>query len=69
MICRLKLDKAEEGLTYMIEAQKKISGFNSNDLLIVVKIKHELANMHLLQVDSRNKKVYDAMDRPGQLAI
>ena len=25
--------------------------------------------MHLLQVDSRNRKVYDAQDRPGQLAI
>ena len=69
MICRLKLDKAEEGFTYVIEALKKIHGIETEDLLSVVKFKHELANMHLQKVDTRNKKVYDAKDRPGQLAI
>ena len=47
MICRLKLDKAEEGFTYVIEALKKIHGIETEDLLSVVKFKHELASMHL----------------------
>ena len=49
MISRLKLDQAEEGLNFIIEAQKKMHDeMDSDDLLVVVKFKHELANMHLL---------------------
>ena len=65
-ICRLKLDKAEEGFTYIIEALNKIHGAGPDtDLLSVVKFQHELSNMHLQQVDTKNQKTYDARDRPG----
>ena len=62
MISRLKLDQAGEGLNFIIEAQKKMHDEedSTDDLLAVVKFKHELATMHLLQVDSRNRKIYDA---------
>ena len=62
------MKKAEEGFTFIIEVLKKISTVSSGDLLSVVKMKHELANIHLLTVDSRNNKVYDAKDRPAILA-
>ena len=50
MISRLKLDQAAEGLNFIIEAQKKMHGEedSSDDLLAVVKFKHELSTMHLL---------------------
>ena len=35
--------------------------------MVVVKFKLELANMYLMQVDSRNRKIYDPKDRPAQL--
>ena len=63
------MKKAEEGFTFIVEALKKVSAVPSGDLLSVVKMKHELANIHLLTVDSRNNKVYDVKDRPALLAI
>ena len=68
-IGRLDLKKAEEGFTFIVEALKKIAAVPSGDLLSIVKMKHELANLHLLSVDSRNNKVYDAKDRPATLAV
>ena len=67
LISRLKLDKADEGFKFIIEAQKKVCGLDTEDLMVVVKFKLELANMHLMQVDSRNRKIYDPKDRPAQL--
>ena len=67
-IGRLDLKKAEEGFTFIVEVLKKITAVPSGDLLSVVKMKHELANIHLLTVDSRNNKVYDPKDRPAIIA-
>ena len=67
-IGRLDLKKAEEGFTFIVEVLKKITAVPSGDLLSVVKMKHELANIHLLHVDSRNNKIYDPKDRPSILA-
>ena len=51
-----------------MEVLKKIAAVPSGDLLSVVKMKHELANIHLLTVDSRNNKIYDPKDRPAIIA-
>ena len=67
-IGRLDLKNAEEGFTFIVEVLKKIAVVPSGDLLSIVKMKHELANIHLLSVDSRNNKVYDPKDRPAILA-
>lgn len=39
----------------MIEAQKKIANVSNDDLLVVVKYKHELANLHLLKAGTNEK--------------
>ena len=48
MIQRLNLNKAEEGLQFIIDTQKKIRDSDTDELLVVGKFKHELSNLHLL---------------------
>ena len=59
-INRLKLDKAEEGWNFIVETLKKASACESGETLHVAKYLQETANLHLLQVDGTNAKIYDS---------
>ena len=62
----MHLDKAEEGLSFNEQALKKVHGVESGELLSIVKVKHDQANVRMTMINYLGEKVYDPKDRPAQ---
>ena len=66
---RMHLDKAEEGVQFVISALKAAHGTDSDDLLIIAHQKQNLCEVHLTKINYLGEKVYDPSGRPGKYAM
>jgi hypothetical protein len=68
MVVRINLQKAEEGYRFAIGALKLSTGVENEDLVSIVKVKQNLADLYRTSFSSSGSQRSDPLDRPFKLA-